>query len=109
VVRGPQRVVTVSFPSETLLSNPVREFRIVPESEKLSVVRYTVKGRAENTHTLDAPVVSITQGTTKIGSPTGQTTLYLTLLRDGRSNDPLVVVSRSPCVKTPPNSTRKCR
>ncbi|QLH80154.1 DUF7311 family protein [Halosimplex pelagicum] len=93
-VRGPQRVLDVTFPTPSLTATAVLKFRIERQgSTNHSVLTYRVGGRPERTRQIDAPVVNADDGTLKLGRVTGDRSYVLRLGR-GPADDPIVRVHR---------------
>ncbi|WP_436923059.1 DUF7311 family protein [Halosimplex amylolyticum] len=95
-VRGPQRVVEVTFPTPSLTAKTVLKFQIErPSGEMHSVITYRVSGRPERVRHVDAPMVNANGGTLKLGRITGEQTFVFRLEREGSSDDPIVTVHRT--------------
>lgn len=94
-VRGPQRVLEVTFPTPSLTATSVLTFRIVRESDAgHSVLTYRVGGRPERTEQIDAPVVNANENEVRLGRVSGERTYIFRLVRD-TDDDPVVAIHRA--------------
>ncbi|WP_436928299.1 DUF7311 family protein [Halosimplex halobium] len=93
-VRGPQRVVDVTFPTPSLTATAVLTFRVERRGSRAhSVLTYRVGGRPERTRQIDAAVVNADGGTLRLGRISGEHSYIFRLSRDD-DGDPVVRVHR---------------
>ncbi|MFP9059726.1 hypothetical protein ACLI4R_04235 [Natrialbaceae archaeon A-chndr2] len=92
---GPQRVITITFPDDSLTSHPIDRFEIERIGDQSSVARYQHGSRAVRTVFVDAPIVErdARANRTVVVGGTGEQTLVLTLETD-ENDEAVIVVSR---------------
>lgn len=94
-VRGPQRVVEVTFPTPSLTASAVMLFQIDRKGSRAhSVLTYRVAGRSNQTYHIDAPVVNADGGELELGRVSGQQTYIFRLGRESSTGDPIIRVHR---------------
>ncbi|QLH75822.1 hypothetical protein HZS55_00240 [Halosimplex rubrum] len=94
-VRGPQRVLEVTFPTPSLTATSVLLFQIEREGTRgHSVLTYRVGGRPNRTVHIDAPVVSADGTDLELGRVSGHRTYIFRLGRVSSTRDPIVRVHR---------------
>lgn len=94
-VRGPQRVLDVTFPTPSLTATSVLKFQVDrTPGEMHSVITYRVGGRSERTRHVDAPVVNAKGGTLELGRISGEQTFIFRLERASSTGDPIITVHR---------------
>jgi len=90
-VSGPQRTLSVSFPKDTLQSEPVENVSIHRKDE-FSIVTYRVAGRTQKQTTIDAPIVNVERENTTVMKGAGKRDLRLELRKENSTS--FVVLSR---------------
>lgn len=91
-VAGPQRTLSVNFPTDTLQSEPVKNVSILRRAE-FSIVRYRIAGRTERQTTIDAPIVNNDRENTTVMTGGGKRDLRLELRK--KNSTSFVVLSRA--------------
>lgn len=94
-VEGARRVVTLTFPADTMTAQGVENVSIERvDGEQHSVARYRVEGRTEQVVHVDAPIENPDGEPVVLGRIEGEHTFVLTLEK-GPDGDPLVRFARA--------------
>lgn len=95
-VDGARRTLTLRLPAGSATTRSVERFEIRRVAADRSIIRYRVEGRHARTVHVDAAIVDAARPDAEAielrGS--GERTIVLTLAREGRSDDPVVLLSR---------------
>jgi len=91
-VAGPQRTLSITFPEDTLQSEPVKNVSII-RKDGFSLVRYRIAGRTERKKTIDAPIVNVDRENTTVMEGGGKRDLRLELRK--KNSTSFVVLSRA--------------
>lgn len=92
-VRGPQRSVTLTFPADSLFSEPLSTFRIERQSANFSILRYRLESGATQQATIEAPIVNNEFENTSSLRGTGERQYNLELATHNETS--VVVLSRA--------------
>lgn len=95
-ITGPQRTVTVTFPTKGYTSMPVENLTIdrIPD-RNVSSVYFRVQGNGKKQRLVDAPIVNPQRDRVELGGTTGEVTLVLLLQRDADTGEPIVVLRKT--------------